>query len=183
MKQLLCILTLVILTLSATPALADPVATDGTIYEFLFGAVGTFATACGGGCTATVPASIQTANSPWTFTGPAILSVLDLFLSIDRFEVFDNNVSLGLTSAPTLGGVAGNNIVQALADARYSRGIFALGDGNHSITIRVNQGGVGAAVFNVLGKSTSVPEPGTITLLGIGLGLVGIASRRKRSNA
>ena len=85
------------------------------------------------------PGADTTTAPPWTFSGPASLLVLDLFLSGDQFQVFDNSVSLGLTSAPGVtiqcGQVLIGDIGCALADLDFSRGVYVFGPGNHSITI------------------------------------------------
>ena len=92
-----------------------------------------------------------------------MLQVLDIFLSGDQFAVYDNDVLLSNTWAP-----GGNDIGCALADpADYSYLNYALGAGDHSITIQtvaaVNGGG--AAVLS----ATATPEPGTLALLAGGL--------------
>jgi PEP-CTERM motif len=161
------------------PAFGGAISIDGSYHEFLFGGVGSTATTCGGGCTATTsPVAEQTSTSPWTFTGAANMFVLDLFISTDRFEVFDNAVSLGLTSAPTAGGACGGDIACAIADSKYSRASFILGGGSHSLTFVANlsPSGGGAAVFSV---GSAVPEPATYGLIGMGLGLLAMIRRRR----
>jgi hypothetical protein len=83
-------------------------------------------------------ASYPIAGSTWDYTftcqGGVILTVVDIFVSGNRFEVTDNGVSIGVTSVSTH---EGDQIFVdydgALADDRWSRGIYFLGPGNHSI--------------------------------------------------
>jgi hypothetical protein len=84
------------------------------------------------------------AEGPWTFEGPAVLTVLDSYCASDRFRVFDNGVSIGRT--PAVEDPPGCNpyvltLQESLADPEhYSRGSFALGPGPHAIRIRVLAG-------------------------------------------
>jgi hypothetical protein len=173
-----------ILALSAGSVFAGAVATDGSWTEFQFGVVGTFASGCSGACLATVnPVASQVAGSPWTFSGAAVLTVTDLFLEGDQFQVFDNSVSLGDTSVPLNTGLnpCTNNIGCALANSDYSTGVFDVGGGDHSITIEVIQNALGsangAAALSV--DAAPTPEPGTMVLFGAGLGLLGLVRRRR----
>ena len=173
-----------LLVLPAKPAFATPIQADGSWYEFLFDAGGA-ATGCFGGCTATInPTASDPLTAPWTFSGPAMVTVLDLFLSGDTFELFDNLVSLGISSAPIGGGGCGNDIGCALADPFYSRLVVTLGDGAHSLTITNVDSAVsggGAAVFRVA-PSSSVPEPSSVWLIATGLAALVAGSRRRRQN-
>ncbi|MEO8096202.1 MAG: PEP-CTERM sorting domain-containing protein [Acidobacteriota bacterium] len=160
----------------ALPSFATAITVDGSYHEFGFSSVGPVVT-CGGSCTGTTsPVAEQTSSPPWTFSGPATIFVVDLFLSTDRFEVFDNAISLGLTSVAVAGGACGGDIACSIADARYSRGSFGVGAGAHSLTINFLSGQSGAAVFSA---SNSVPEPGSLLSMGAGLAMLGVWSRRK----
>lgn len=77
--------------------------------------------------------------APWTFSGAATLKVVDGFATGDRYEVFDNGVSIGQTSIPTSGTTCGADPVACDANASASKGTFNLGAGSHSITIRATQ--------------------------------------------
>src|SRR3954452_4685056 len=79
---------------------ASPILANGSYHEFLFGPVGSFAGACNGSCTPTTnPVGEEDSDSPWTFTGAATIRLVDLFGPGDRFQLFDNGVSLGVSSS------------------------------------------------------------------------------------
>lgn len=171
-------------------AQAGPIAFD-TFGQFAFDGVGNEATGCqpadpaGPFCLPSGGTPTVFLDAPaWTFSigaGSTILTVVDAFLGLDRFEVFDFGVSLGLTSAIPAGGApadCGDDPVVCLADAGMSKGFFALGAGNHSITIRLAQGDVGSAYLHVA-EAAAVPAPATLALLLGGLGGLWQARRRQ----
>jgi PEP-CTERM motif len=170
---------------SATPALGPQ-----PWGEFQFGTPPDAAVACFGCVPSAGGNSFFLDAPPWTFSGPAILVVTDAFIAVDRFQVFDNLVSLGLTSAPSGvtpaqcdAGPAGDtsNPVFCFQDANYSHGVFALGDGSHSLTINHTAGIAGAAYFCAQGPSNcgvKLPEPSAMFLMGSGL--VGLAAWGRR---
>src|SRR4051812_35555087 len=100
--------------MAVAPALADAISPDGTWHEFFFGLAGTFATGCGSEfCSPTVdPVAEMVTNPPWTFDGPATVTITDLFSRGDQFELFDNGVAVGPTSVPIDdgAGTCGNDI-------------------------------------------------------------------------
>ena len=172
--------------LIAGPSFGDVIAADGSYYEFIGFTVGSPVQPCNGLCLPSInPVGIlYTATTPWTFSGPGNLLVLDLFLSGDQYEVFDNNVSLGLTSTPPgteiqCGLPALADITCSINSPEFSRRNYSLGAGAHSITINymrttsVNHSG-GAL------QLSPVPEPAGILLICAGLGMAGFVPRRWR---
>lgn len=169
------------LLLAAPAAHAGPIAFD-TFGQFSFDGVGNNAAGCqpddpaGAFCIPSSGTPTVFLDAPaWTFTAGAagaVLTVIDAFLGLDRFEVFDGGISLGLTSAlppTTTPADCEDDPVDCLADAGMSKGFFALGAGNHSITIKLVQGDFGSAYLRVDGVGAT-PEPATLALLVAGLG-------------
>lgn len=170
------------LLLCASPASATPVLVDGTWHQFDFQAAGSSVTSCGGCAPTSSPLAEQLSTPPWTFSGPATLTVLDLFLIGDRFEAFDFGVSLGTTSVVANTGLSPcfGDISCALANLGYSRLVLDLGAGAHSLTMNVIQNAAtssgGAAVFQL--SSAVVPEPGTMLLFAAAFAATGVRVRR-----
>jgi hypothetical protein len=172
-----------LLALSANFMVADLIPTTGSWIKFQFQDVGSFAEVATYSPPTFNPVADQTLAPPWTFSGPAALSVLDLWGSGDRFRVFDNSVELGVTSLPVTGVQCLGDIGCALADpTHFSFGAFELGAGNHAITIQVmaSPNGPGGAVLSA--QSAAVPEPGSLILLMTGIAALGLAVRIKGTN-
>jgi hypothetical protein len=172
------------LSASMQSANAVPVAVN-TWNEFGFDGVGSPLRSGIGTVPATNPPDgnpvVQVGDPPWTFTlaSPAALNlVLDLFFSVYQFEIFDKGASLGLTSTPTPGGDCGGDITCSLDDPRFSRGMFFLGAGNHSLTGIQTAGIPGAGVFEIT-PVPPVPEPASLSVLGAALIGFGLFRRRK----
>lgn len=173
------------LALASSGAQAGAIVTDQW-YEFNFGAAGTFAGSCDGSCVPSSGTPTTFADvPPWTFTSPSggsVFTVTDAFLAVDRFEIFDFGVSLGLTSLESGSGDCGSDPVACIADSNFSSGVFNLGAGAHSITIKVvNSGtGGGAAYFKL---ANAVPEPASWGLMILGFAGLALARRRKFARA
>lgn len=175
MKIVFALLTAAMIAVPQLDAEAAPINVN-TWYHFGF-EVGSDFTSGVGIVAGTNPVSIEAPDPAWTFTlaTAGTLTVLDLFLSTDRFEIFDLGSSLGWTSAPTDGASCYNDITCALADNRYSRGVFNLAAGDHSITGRLVSGYGGGGAFVV--EAAAVPVPASLLLLLSALGLTGGVAR------
>lgn len=66
-----------------------------------------------------------------------LLKITDCYLDGDQFEVFDNGVSLGVTSTPTDDGYNfSGSYDDAFVNSKFSHGSYVLPPGSHSITIK-----------------------------------------------
>jgi hypothetical protein len=149
----------------AKMAPAGPITVGGPWNEFSFTGAGSLAKGCapadpgGLGC---IPSSSGNSHfvgaPPWTFVAPSdglTLTVTDAFQKGDSFEVLDMGISIGSTSAvPTNPASCGSDPVPCLTDPTVSHGVFDLGPGPHSITIKTvtSPFGSGAAYFRVDAK-------------------------------
>lgn len=180
-KKLLVLLVATFVALTSLQAGATPISVNQW-YAFGFTGANNALTDGSVAVLPTNPPGIAAPAPAWTFdlANPGTLTVLDLFDSVDRFELFDSGGSLGSTSVPTAGGACDSDITCALADLDYSRGIFALAAGLHSITGTQVAGVPGAGAFRVSARTTAVPAPSSILLFVLGLGLVaGVRLRRR----
>jgi hypothetical protein len=185
---LACVATLAV---SALPMFGSSILVDGTYHEFAFGLAPDTVVGCsGGGCTpSTNPVADQSNDPPWTFSGSAILFVIDVGHKGDRFEPFDNNVTLGPTTDvgnPLNVDDCSFDIGCAVANLGYSRGTYLLGAGSHSITINLIQNAgttTGGQAFFSVSPAESVPEPGTAGLFSLGLAAFAASRFRRRKEA
>lgn len=168
------------LAVAALPAVANSAPVNlNTWYNFGFGGPGTPLESGAGFGDGTNPATIDAPGAPWEFTllTSGTLFVLDLFLSVDQFEIFDAGGPLGLTSAPTPGGQCDSDITCAIGDLSYSRGSFALAPGAYSITGRQTLGQGGSGAFIV--ETAPIPIPAAGVLMIGAMGLLGALRLRK----
>ena len=138
-------------------------------------------------CIASSGTPTQFLDAPaWTFSAPAgaTLTVLDAFLSGDRFEIFDFGVSLGSTSgsSPQQPVDCGDDPLDCLANPFVDSAVFALGAGLHSLTLvsTLVPNGFGGSGYLRVTAAALVPEPASLALVLGGLAAA-CGSRRRNS--
>lgn len=149
----------------AAVAPGGPIKAGGPWNEFSFTGPGSDAKGCapadptGGGCVQSSAGNSHFVGvPPWTFTAPsdgATLTVTDAFNKGDTFQVLDSGNPIGSTSAvPTNQASCGSDPVPCLTEPTVSHGVFDLGPGAHSITIKAlaSPFGGGAAYFRLDSK-------------------------------
>ncbi len=171
------------LGLAVGTANAGPLIVDAGWYGFCFGLAGSPATA---GC---LNDGIGTEGNTFTFSGPVELRVTDAFLYGDIFDlVIDGAPAVSTSIVPTVAGGVTTDPDIAFADPGYSKYFTFLGAGPHTLDIFADispYGGGGAYVRVDTPQcprgGCTVPEPATLTLLGIGSGLL-VAFRGRKHN-
>jgi hypothetical protein len=124
----------------------------------------------------------------FSLSGSAYLKVVDAGFAGDRFNVYDNGVLLDQTSVAsnTYPASIGLDFDVAYASPLYSRGLFWLGAGSHSITGLLSQSALnGTTPINATVGAvslTAVPLPAAAWLYLTGTALMGFISRRRKSN-
>lgn len=121
-----------------------------------------------------------------------LLTVVDTGFAGDTFKVYNSGSLLGATSSvPVIyydsNPTAVSDPVDALNDPAFSRASFNLGPGSYSITgildqsVLLDSGGspLNGTSGGIRLTVSAVPEPETYAMLLAGLGLLGIAARRR----
>lgn len=190
-------------TLSALPVFCAPITpTLDTWYGFYWNTTGgqaygnevSYVGDAGTTVAATSPGGGPDVSS-WTIVVPVgqtyILNVTDLYTSGDTFNVYDNASLLsGTVNSPDpshLGsqcaGATGNDPVNCISNSYFYHGAFTLTAGSNTITISdvLSAPGTynGSAAFEFV-QGASVPEPATLSLMGLGLLGLFFARRAKR---
>jgi hypothetical protein len=174
------IVGLVFLALSAGPGFCSAISVGNWYDDQWNGTVGTAVTDDTAYTGSLLTVVLDPGTPPWTFSGPAILVVTDLYVDGDQFEVFDNDVEVGTTSTPVNDGTTCGDDPVGCTGSDWSHGTFVFGAGSHSITMTVIAEGTGNTSGNGAFELTSVPEPASFGLMGLGcLGLV-LGRRRFR---
>jgi hypothetical protein len=166
--------------LAATPAVSSAQLVSGQWYGFNFLGVGSFGTECPE-CSG---AEFIPAPSLWTYTSATggTITFLDGYLSGDQFKIYNFASVMGSTSASSTGSNC-NGPTDCLANSAMSRGTFAFGAGDHSFSAEVlaspyNSGG---AFFRIDDGVSTVPEPSTYAMMGVGLAALAFARRRRKA--
>ncbi len=126
--------------------------------------------------------SALTPNNATLTTAFALKSISFYWGSIDKY----NSVDVLGAGGATLGSFAGGMLMPANGDqsvpATNRRVYFSAGSGETITGLRFNSTGVAFELDDVAGKAAgAVPEPAAWALMIAGFGMIGVASRRRRS--
>ena len=115
------------------------------------------------------------------FTG--LLSVVDAGNAGDRFKVYNNGQSIGLTSNISTSSDYSNNFNNNLVNTNFSNGIFLLSEGTYNITGALFST---SQAFNSTNGAlklevTAVPVPAAFVLMFSSLSFLGFIGRRRRA--
>lgn len=111
-------------------------------------------------------------------------SVVDTSYAGDVFAIYDNGQFLGTTSLVSVpaGGYANAALEHdpelAFNNSAFSRGVFTLAEGAHSITGVLIPADLPFTDGSVKLTTSPVPEPSSVSLLLAALGIAFVASRR-----
>jgi hypothetical protein len=177
--------------LNCNPATDPPAAGGCTWYNFYAATDGTIS-----GGSSFMNYYVPASDPPWTIAtvGFDIFRVLDGGHQGDRFNVFDNGILLGPTSATSIDAShsckndptgPGFDPAACWNDPLMSRGAYVLPPGSHSLTvtwIQMVPGGNSMLQWFELADPIVIPEPNSLLLLISGLIAVVLLRIRPRSH-
>ncbi|MDT7836166.1 PEP-CTERM sorting domain-containing protein [Aquabacterium sp. OR-4] len=176
----------------APSAQAGPVPFD-TYAQFSLNGVGQFAAGCapaddqGNFCVPSSGTPSIALDAPgWRFqlgAGGGVLTIVDAFLGLERFEVLDGGQLLGISSPLQVlvntTPDCGDDPVVCLATPGISRAVFELAEGLHEITLRQLEGeALSSGYLHIAERgNNAIPEPGSLALLLLAAGGAALAGR------